>query len=380
MGIHGLSKVLADNAPMCVRETEFKNYFGRKVAIDASMSIYQFLIQVRQGGENLTNDAGETTSHLMGIFYRTIRMIHAGMKPLYVFDGKPPEMKSGELAKRKQGREKAQAELTEAQQGGNTEDVEKYTKRLVKVTPQHNEDCQKLLKLMGVPFVKAPCEAEAQCSSLVAAGKAYATATEDMDALTFGTTVLLRNLTAAEARKLPVKEYEYSKVLEGLALTRDEFIDLCILLGCDYCDKISGIGPKRAYDLIKEHKNIEKILTVLDPKKYPVPEDWPYKAARRLFQNPEVTPPDEIELKWERPDVEGIVQFMCVENGFSEDRMRSGCMKLTKAREVKAQGRLDTFFNKLPSQSASKKRKPEAKGKGKETAKKKKIGFMSRRR
>lgn len=378
MGITNLSKVLADHAPDCVKETEFKNYFGRKIAIDASMSIYQFLIQVRSGGENLTNDEGETTSHLMGIFYRTIRMINHGIKPVYVFDGKPPDMKSGELAKRREIRDKAQADLQEAQQAGNTEEVEKFTKRLTKVTPKHNEECQKLLRLMGVPFICAPSEAEAQCSRLVAGGKAYATATEDMDALTFGTTVLVRNLTAAEARKLPVKEYDYSKVLAGLQLNKDEFIDLCILLGCDYCDKIAGIGPKKAYDLIKEHRSIDKILTAIDKTKYRVPEEWNYMAARKLFQTPEVTAADDIDLKWTKPDVDGIVEFMCRQNGFDEARMRSGCEKLMKAREVKPQGRLDTFFTKLPS-SAPTKRKAD-KSKGKDNKKAKKTGRFGGRR
>ena len=94
MGILGLSKLIADVAPAAIKENEIKNYFGRKVAIDASMSLYQFLIAVRQdGGAMLTTEDGSTTSHLMGMFYRTIRMVDNGIKPVYVFDGKPPTMK-----------------------------------------------------------------------------------------------------------------------------------------------------------------------------------------------------------------------------------------------------------------------------------------------
>lgn len=133
-----------------------------------------------------------------------------------------------------------------------------------------------------------------------------------------------------------------SKVLEGLGLTMDEFIDLCILLGCDYCSSIRGVGPVRAIALIKEHKNIETILKHLDPKKYPgmprgaggrgggmqwkpqpkrascraVPEDWPYKQARELFRKPEVLSGAECELKWTAPDVDGLVDFMCKKHGF----------------------------------------------------------------
>ena len=131
MGIHGLTKVLGDNAPSCMKENEIKNYFGRKVAIDASMSIYQFLIAVRSDGQQLTNESGETTSHLMGLFYRTIRMLENGIKPVYVFDGKPPQLKSGELAKRTERREEAQKQLTEAQQAGDQENIEKFSRRFV---------------------------------------------------------------------------------------------------------------------------------------------------------------------------------------------------------------------------------------------------------
>ena len=163
------------------------SYLCRKVAIDASMSLYQFLIAVRQeGGAQLTTESGETTSHLMGMFYRTIRMVDNGIKPVYVFDGKPPQMKAGELEKRKEKRDEAQAALDKAKEEGDMEEVDKQNRRLVKVTKDHVEDLKVLLNHMGIPFVDAPCEAEAQCAELVKGGKVYAAGTEDMDALTFG--------------------------------------------------------------------------------------------------------------------------------------------------------------------------------------------------
>lgn len=143
---------------------------------------------------------------------------------------------------------------------------------------------------------QAPCEAEAQCAAMVKAGKVFATATEDMDALTFGSSVLLRHMTFSEARKMPIQEFHLDRVLQELELSHDEFIDLCILLGCDYCDSIRGVGPKRAMDLIKQHRNIETILKNLDKSKYPVPENWPFKEARRLFIEPEVAAPDTIDV------------------------------------------------------------------------------------
>jgi len=359
MGIHGLSKVIGDHAPSGSKENEIKNYFGRKIAIDASMSIYQFLIAVRSDGSQLTNEAGEITSHLMGMFYRTIRMVENGIKPVYVFDGKPPHMKSGELAKRRERREEAQKGLAQAEETGDAESMEKFSRRLVKVTPEHNADCKKLLKLMGIPYIEAPCEAEAQCAALVKAGKVYATGTEDMDALTFGSSVLLRHLTFSEARKMPIREFYLDRILAELELSHDEFIDLCILLGCDYCDSIKGIGPKRAIDLIKEYKTIEEIVKHIDTKKYILPEEWPYQEARELFKNPEVKKDEDVELKWEAPSEEELIKFLVEEKGFSEDRIRSGIKKLTKARQGSTQGRLDSFFKVLPSPSPSSKRKSE---------------------
>lgn len=360
MGIKGLSQLIADVAPFAVKEGEIKNFFGRKVAIDASMCLYQFLIAVRAEGAQLTSVDGETTSHLMGTFYRTIRLLENGIKPVYVFDGKPPELKSGELSKRAEKREEAQKALDKATEAGVAEDIDKFNRRLVKVTKQHSNEAKELLKLMGVPYVDAPCEAEAQCAALVKAGKVYATATEDMDALTFGSSILLRHLTFSEARKMPVQEFNYEKLLKGFELTRDEFIDLCILLGCDYCDSIRGIGPKKAIELINKHRSIEKILENIDKKKYIVPEDWNYKQARDLFKEPEVASPEEIELKWCEPDEEGLVKYLCGDRQFNEDRIRAGAKKILKTKSTATQGRLDSFFKVLPS-TPTQKRKPEDK-------------------
>ncbi|KVH89497.1 5'-3' exonuclease, C-terminal domain-containing protein [Cynara cardunculus var. scolymus] len=286
MGIKGLTKLLADNAPKAMKEQKFESYFGRKIAIDASMSIYQFLIVVgRSGTEMLTNEAGEVTS--------------------YVFDGAPPDLKKQELAKRYSRREDATADLNDAIQAGNKDEIEKFSKRTVKVTRQHNEDCKKLLRLMGVPVIEAPSEAEAQCAALCKADKVYAVASEDMDSLTFGAPKFLRHLMDPSSRKIPVMEFDISKVLEELNLTMDQFIDLCILCGCDYCDSIRGIGGQTALKLIRQHGSIESILENINRERYQIPDDWPYEEARRLFKEPLVcADDDQLEIKWSAPDEE----------------------------------------------------------------------------
>ncbi|KAI5299536.1 pyruvate carboxylase [Ascosphaera pollenicola] len=382
-----LFQIIQEHAPDAVKTGEIKHQFGRKVAIDASMSIYSFLIAVRSEGQQLTSETGETTSHLMGLFYRTLRMVDNGIKPLYVFDGAPPKLKSGELAKRFARKSEAQEAHEEAKETGTAEEVEKFSRRTVRVTREHNEECKKLLKLMGIPYIEAPTEAEAQCAALARAGKVYAAASEDMDTLTFDAPVLLRHLTFSEQRKEPILEIHLDKVLEGLDMDRTQFIDLCILLGCDYLDPIPKVGPNTALKLIREHGTLEKVVASFekDPKqKYVLPEDWPYQDARDLFLHPDVRGGDDplTDFKWVAPDTEGLVKYLCGDKGFSEDRVRSGAARLNKNLNTVQQSRLSNFFKpkeKTEQEKSTLKRKKEeaaeaARKKKKEEAKAKKEG------
>ncbi|KAJ3800676.1 flap endonuclease 1 [Lentinula aff. detonsa] len=420
MGIKGLTGLISEHAPQAIKEHDIKTLFGRKVAIDASMSIYQFLIAVRQrDGEMLMNDAGETTSHLMGFFYRTIRIVENGIKPAYVFDGKPPELKKGVLSKRFARREEAKEEGAEAKEVGTAEDVDRFSRRTVKVTKQHNEECIRLLQLMGIPVIVAPSEAEAQCAELARGGKVYAAGSEDMDTLTFNAPILFRHLTFSEAKKQPISEIDLKAALDGLNMNMSQFIDLCILLGCDYLEPIKGVGPKSALKLIREHNGLKGVVKHLRAKTaekekaaaeveeeeeeeeeeptptsdveqpdgsdaeeasssktkskakkrggkgkgkggVSMPEEWPWEEAKELFMKPNVTPADELELEWKNPDVDGLIQFLVTEKGFNEDRVRKGAEKLQKFLNTKQQGRLDGFF------TVTAKPKEAAKGKGKE--------------
>ncbi|KAK4282670.1 hypothetical protein QN277_014017 [Acacia crassicarpa] len=382
MGIKGLTKLLADNAPKSMKEHKFESYFGRKIAIDASMSIYQFLIVVgRSGTEMLTNEAGEVTSHLQGLFSRTIRLLEAGIKPVYVFDGKPPELKRQELAKRFSKRADAGDDLSEAKETGTKEDIEKFSKRTVKVTKQHNEDCKRLLRLMGVPVVEAPSEAEAQCAALCKSGKVYAVASEDMDSLTFGASKFLRHLMDPSSKKIPVMEFDVAKILEELNLTMDQFIDLCILSGCDYCDSIRGIGGMTALKLIRQHGSIETILENINKERYQIPDDWPYKEARQLFKEPLVlTEEEQLDLKWTAPDEDGLITFLVNENGFNADRVTKAIEKIKAAKNKSSQGRLESFFKPTVNPSAPIKRKETPVNTAKETNKKAKGGSWKKKK
>ncbi|XWS64389.1 hypothetical protein CRYUN_Cryun05aG0000700 [Craigia yunnanensis] len=369
MGIKGLTKLLADNAPKAMKEQKFESYFGRKIAIDASMSIYQFLIVVgRSGTEMLTNEAGEVTSHLQGMFTRTIRLLEAGMKPVYVFDGQPPDLKKQELAKRYSKRADATEDLQQAMETGNKEDIEKFSKRTVKVTKQHNEDCKRLLRLMGVPVIEVSFHylsvrllLKQRPNVLCFANQerqVYAVASEDMDSLTFGAPRFLRHLMDPSSRKVPVMEFEVVKVLEELNLTMDQFIDLCILSGCDYCDSIRGIGGQTALKLIRQHGSIEHILQNINKERYSIPDDWPYEEARRLFKEPLVCTDDEqLEMKWSAPDDRGLITFLVNENGFNSDRVTKAIEKIKAAKNKSSQGRLESFFKPVANTSTPIKRK-----------------------
>ncbi|KAG9510378.1 Flap endonuclease 1, partial [Fragariocoptes setiger] len=360
MGIKQLSKLIADVAPQAIKEQEIKAYFGRRIAIDASTSLYQFLIAIRMQSDLMTNDSGETTSHLIGFLHRTVKLIENGIKPVYVFDGKPPDLKFGELGKRSEKRKEAKEKLDKAVEDNNQEEIIKFNKRLIHVTPKHNEDVKKLLRFMGLPVIDAPSEAEAQCAELCKQGKVWAVATEDMDGLTFGTPRLVRHLTSGSSDS--VHEYDLEKVIQGFELeSQDEFIDLCILMGCDYCDSIRGIGGKKGLELIRKYKRIEDILDIVKNKE-DIPEDWLYEGARRLFKEPEVdNDVTEEDLKPKEMDPEGLVAYLCSEHSFNEQRVRSAIARMKASKTKSSQTRIDSFFKLKPPSDQVAAKKPDAK-------------------
>ena len=203
-------------------------------------------------------------------------MMENGIKPAWVFDGAAHDLKEEELMRRKELKMKAAEELKEAIEDGDFEKQKAMAQRTVHVTKEMTADAKRLVNLMGLPCIEAPGEAEAQCARLAKAGKAYATLTEDMDALTFGTPVLVRNLNS---KKEPISEINLEKVLEEMKITMDEFIDLCILLGCDFSKSIKGVGQVKAFKYIKDKSTIEEVLKQVEKdnlkkQKYVIPEEF----------------------------------------------------------------------------------------------------------
>ena len=365
MGIKGLMSLITD-----IKETTKKEHTGRTVAVDASIMLYQFLIQIRMSEDSgrtheLTDKDGNSTSHLQGFLNRVAGLLELGIRPIFVFDGKPPLLKCGTLAKRSARKEQAIQDLKDAEQIiANDEDLandedrdqekidavlqaNKAEQRSVRVTKEQNEEVKKLLHLLGIPVIQAPCEAEAQCAELCKKGRVYAVVSEDMDCLPLGSIIMLRHLMRPDSAKEPVLEISLVKVLKELSLNQNEFIDLCILCGSDYSSSIKGIGPKNALKLIKKHKSIEEVLKNL-PEKYKnqVPEQLVNNLdiIRKLFSEPEVIDADEVSLRFSEPDRSALLEFLVTEKNFSEERVIKVIDRIVKARKGGSQSRIDNFF------------------------------------
>eukprot|EP00347_Sterkiella_histriomuscorum_P007749 403347702 len=359
---------------------------GRTLACDASIvrfilivivsinqAIYQFLISTTYnvkgvGVKQFTDQQGNQTAHLIGLFNRNIQFAQHGIKAIWVFDGKPPELKSRTLEKRKENRDKAEDEKEEAQEDGDEFKMAKMAQRTVKVTKSMVEDAKRLVKAMGFPVVHAPGEAEAFCAYLVKEGKAFATVSEDMDSLTFGSPFMIRGMSMAKQKAgIELMQIELSKVLFSLKLTYEEFVDLCIICGCDYTATITGIGAVKAYKFITEYRTIEKVLKAIDKEifsskgkkaKYIIPEDFPYQEARELFLHQdykEQLQELQDQLKWNKPNDEEIKEFLIKEKNFNEEKVDNGLKKLNKfsPTQGRTQVRLDSFFKSNTTTSTS---------------------------
>jgi len=216
----------------------------------------------------------------------------------------------------------------------------------VRVTKEQNEQAKTLLRLMGLPIVEAPGEAEACCAGLAKAGKVYAAVTEDADCLTFGTPLLVRNLLAAESAKKQIFEVNLNIALQQLGVTMDQFIDFCILSGCDYCETIRGVGPSTAIKLLMQHGSIEKVIENLDPEKSPVPGRFPYQEARELFREAECVDTTNLQFEWKDPDWDALKKYLVEENQFSEERVQRLMDRLKASKQKTKQKPLDSFFKR----------------------------------
>ena len=318
-------------------EVEFSRLKGRVVACDALNILYQFLAIIRQrDGELLRDSQGRVTSHLSGLFYRSINLLESDIRPVYVFDGEPPALKKETIAKRQEIKREARREWRKAAEEGRTEDIRKYAQQTSRITEDMLTDSKVLLESMGIPYVQAPSEGEAQAAVLARNGDAYAAASQDYDSLLFDAPRLVRNLTLTGRRKLPGKDVYITiktelvvleTLLKEMGVTREQLVEIGLLIGTDYNEGISGVGPKTALKIVREGKFSEYGLDDL----------------KELFLSPETT--EEYTFTFEPPSPEKISEILCEEHDFSETRVENAVQRLVKATETKAkQTSLDAFF------------------------------------
>lgn len=331
------------------REIELSELRGKTVAVDAYNTIFQFLSIIRQpDGKPLMDDDGNVTSHLSGILYRTSNLIEAGVEPVFVFDGKPSELKSGTIEERISRREKAKIEYEQALAEGDLKKAFSKAQQTSRMTPDILETSKELLGLLGIPVVQAPSDGEAQAAYMCSKGSVYAAASQDFDSILFGAPLLVRNLTISGRRKVPGKNVykdvkteiiDTKTMLENLGLTREQLVDVCILIGTDFNPGISGIGPKKGLKLIQKHGDLEHALPAICQE---IPE---YQDVRDIFLNGPHN--DDYNVKPGAIDPDAVVEMM-TGHGFSAERVRNVATKISESRKAESSRRkqrsLDQWF------------------------------------
>jgi flap endonuclease-1 len=301
---------------------------GRSLAVDANNYLYQFLSLIRMpNGVPLQDSHGNITSHLAGLMFRSTRLIHDyGTHLVFVFDGLPPQLKQREIAKRREMREKATQEWQRALEKGDYATAFSKAVMTSRLTHALIEDAKHLLTLLGIPFVEAPSEAEAQGAHMAMKGDVWAASSKDYDSLLFGAPRLVRFLTISGREFLPSKGIsrplkpeliDLDTFLESYRIVREQLIDIAMLIGTDFNEGVKGIGPKTALNLIQKYGEIEslpaEIKSRMDSQNYP--------AVRRFFLQPKVT--SDYTLRYTELDEEGLYYFLCDQRDFSQERVKT---------------------------------------------------------
>ncbi len=330
------------------KEIKLAELKGKTVAIDAFNTLYQFLTTIRQpDGTPLMDKDGNVTSHLSGLFYRNINLLQEGIKPVYIFDGIPPELKQKEIEKRKAAKKIAEEKFEEAKSKEDVDGMRKYSGRFVKITGDIIKQSKELLEAMGIPVIQAPSEGEAEAAVLARSGKVWAAASQDYDSILYGAPYLIRNLTSARRKKMASGLYqdinpeliEFQSVVRELEVDKDQLICLAILVGTDYNPGgVKGLGQKRALEIVQKYKYPVDIFKHVS-QKFDFIFDW--QEVFKQFHQYESPYTEEIEFK--KVD-EDRVKNILTSHEFSESRVDSGLEKLRKITEAKKQKGLGDFF------------------------------------
>ncbi len=326
------------------RKIKVEELSGQRVAIDGYNVLYQFLTSIRQAdGSLLTDSEGRVTSHLSGILFRFSKLVENGIKLCIVFDGKPPALKKNVLEERRQRKIKAQIEWEAAIEAGDRETARTKAQQTTRLDTNMVLEAKKLLDLLGIPWVDAPSEGEAQVAALLNQGMVDYGASQDFDTVLFGASKFIRNLTLSGRRKLP-KQQKWVEVspeiidleasFQKLELSREQLIDVAILMGTDFNPGIDGVGPKRGLKLIQEFGKAEGALEKLGRDIENLEE------IRSLFlEHPFV----EFTPEWKTPNVESTFSYLCNDYSFNKARVEKALEKFVEAKPRARQFTLGDF-------------------------------------
>ena len=324
-----------------VREkTALESFDNRIVAIDAYNALYQFLSTIRgSDGMPLTDLKGNITSHLSGLLYRNSNFLSRGIKPVWVFDGKPPSLKAAEIERRRKTKIDAAVKYEKAMTEGDEEGARKYAQQTTSLKDWMVDQSKELLDLFGIPHVQAPSEGEATAAHLTVTGQAWVSASQDYDSILFGARRLVRNFTNSGRRKVANRNFYVTvepeiilleSVLGSTGLSREQLVDVGIMIGTDFNPAgFRRIGPKTALKLIKKHSRLEDI-----PKVQEELDATPYDEIRRIFLEPDVADVD--ELRFGNVDHDGVVRYMA-EHDFMQSRVEQSLERMKRTLEKKSQ-------------------------------------------
>jgi len=326
------------------RKIKVEELSGQRIAIDGYNVLYQFLTSIRQvDGSLLTDSEGRVTSHLSGIFFRFSKLVENGIKLCIVFDGKPPALKKNLLEERRQRKLKAQIEWEAAIEAGDIETARTKAQQTTRLDSSMVSESKKLLDLLGIPWVDAPSEGEAQVASLLNQGMVDYGASQDFDTVLFGASKFIRNLTLSGRRKLPKQQkwvevspeiIDLEKSFQILELNREQLIDVAILMGTDFNPGIDGVGPKRGLKLVQEFGRAEGALEKLGKSIENLDE------IRALFlEHPFV----DFTPEWKTPNVESTFSYLCNDYSFNKSRVEKALEKYVEAKPRARQFTLGDF-------------------------------------
>jgi flap endonuclease-1 len=215
-----------------------------------------------------------------------------------------------------------EAERDEALRAGDLAAAYSKSTMTSRLTREMVDEARELLRRLGIPTLRAPSEGEAQAAHMASAGAVWAAASKDYDSLLFGAPRVLRFLTISGkeflpsqgvARPMQPELIDLERLLTTLSITREQLIDLSILVGTDFNDGVKGIGPKKALKLVRDHGRIEHMPDEIRSAVGDVDD------IRAIYLHPQTT--DAYDVCFAEPDFAAVVDFLCGEREFSKDRV-----------------------------------------------------------